>query len=181
MSEELSLTLFAGALFAIIALYITYLSSGTKMSFLVFEFFHLLLFSILFISAFECFLPFRLWLARITEIDGYTSSSSLYSFVIGVAMCNLSLTLLNESPRSSAIAIFLSFFSLALILGTFLLCIKVGPSIFGKPIRDINTLLRILLFLLPIAADLAIYTFVVKILNGIFDFFNPISEDEVSK
>lgn len=69
MNDELSLALFVGSIFALISLYIAIFSVGTKLSFLVFHFFHFLIWSILMVSGCFYFETFRLRVFDIFNID----------------------------------------------------------------------------------------------------------------
>ena len=84
MNEGLGLSLFVGAIFALIALYSAYLSLGTKMSFVVFQITHTVILVILLIGAIDYFATFRIWISSVLHIHGASGFDIRYIFIVSI-------------------------------------------------------------------------------------------------
>lgn len=118
MNEGLSLALFVGSIFALIALYIAFLSNGTKMSFFVFHVFHLILWLILFIGATNYF-PFLIsWTSSVYSIISNISAPNTPYYLGFLPFLYLvTFFCVEPLPRNLYMLFFYSLFSVAVFGG----------------------------------------------------------------
>lgn len=122
MDEALGNAFFVGSIFALIALYSAYLSSGTKMHFFVFHTFHIVIFSILFLGAFYYFDSFRTWLSTIFKLELNLNYHRNLSFLFQIPiMCLLTSPFAREVPRMPILAILYSIVLLSISTGLYYL------------------------------------------------------------